>query len=1460
MYILKYLLRLGLIAVALTCALNLVQAQSQVGTQSLQHVPAITKTPQVSHDAEAVQQRRAKRLTNAQRQAIAERNAKKAKSGKFGAQSRGAFTTFAVPAQGGTPNYFGPESNWANSPMPVVDPITGAISGGIRKFQDAVPQLGPAGANGLGQYLSVAVPDTTTYPGADYYEIALVQYTQKMHTDLKPTTLRGYVQLETSVITGAHAPLPGGLFGVAPPNYLGPIIVATKNRPVRVKFRNMLPTGAGGNLFLPVDTTEMGAGMGPLEMNTTPGYPMNYTQNRGTLHLHGGATPWISDGTPHQWITPAGEQTDYPKGVSVQNVPDMPDPGPGALTFFYSNQQSARLMFYHDHAYGITRLNVYAGEAAGYVLTDQAEQDLISGTNLSGANRRLSKVLPDIGIPLVIQDKTFVDPTTVLANDPTWPFALDPTASNLWYPHVYMTNQNPNDLAGANALGRWDYGPWFWPPWVTKYQPITNPDGTVSPNLPNLSMTMEAFHDTPLVNGTVYPYLNVDPKTYRFRILNAANDRMWNLGLYVASPIVGTISITNPGGGYIDPPAVTITGGGGVGASALATVDDVVGSPTYGQVNSVYLVCTGSGYTSIPTVTITPPPAGATAVQATAVASINTQLTEIGMVPAVMGTAPFPKAWTAQTLGQPGDILDGRTGGVPDPTLIGPSMIQIGTEGGFLPKPVIWPNIPLGYNRNPKDITVTNVLEHNLFIAPAERADVLVDFSAYAGKTLILYNDAPAAVPAADSRNDYYTGDIDQTSTGGAPTTLPGYGPNTRTIMQIRVSSAAPAPAYDVAALNAAFATDTTGPGVFAASQDPILIPQAPYNSAYGVTTFPANNRAYARIQDLSLTFNPLVQTGPSTWGMGSQITYPFQNKAIHELFENDYGRMNAVLGVEIPFTNGLIQTTLPFGYIDPPTEFISDGVTVAPITSLTDGTQIWKITHNGVDTHPIHFHLFNVQVLNRVGWDGAVKPPEANELGWKETVRMNPLEDCIVAFRAVAAKTPFGVPDSIRPYDPTMPLGSTVNFAPWDPNGNPVTTVNQKFNYGWEYVWHCHILSHEEMDMMRPVVFNVARSLPTAPVLQSGVRAANQVTLNWIDGNPVDYLTHANWGNPANEIGFQILRADTGAFTQIGSALANATTFADTTANPLTQYSYQVVAYNVAGTSASNSLMVAGAPGAPTAVTAVAGNAQATITFQAPASNGGSTILSYTATSNPGNISQTVVIGTGPNPPSITVLGLTNGVAYTFTVTATNVVGTGNASAPSNAVTPATVPGAPTLVQVTAGNAQATVTSYQPPASNGGSPILSYTATANPGGRNATVASGPITVTGLTNGVAYTFTVKATNAVGTGPASSPSASVTPTAPPTNTPAAPSGLAAASITTTSITLSWRDNSNNEQGFYIDRSTNGGASWQRVGQTAANSITFRNTGLITKTTYQYRVQAFNAAGVSAFAGPLTVTTL
>ena len=402
-----------------------------------------------------------------------------------------------------------------------LDPTT--PRGGMRKFVDKLPGLTAAGTNNLGQYIPVAAGETVMFSGqpADYYEIALVEFTEKMHSDLPATRLRGYVQLSTATVPGARVPLvqidgttpvrmPDGTqaFGVDKPHYLGPVIVAQgrahgvagpagEPKPVRIKFYNLLPAGSGGNLFLPVDETVPGSGLGPALPGTAGD---KFTQNRATVHLHGNNTVWISDGNTHQWITPADEATPYPKGVSARNVPDMLDANgtdvqcdvapagknsSGCLTFFYTNAQSARLQFYHDHAHGITRLNVYAGEAAGYVLTDAVEQDLINGTNVSGVNGiepdgtptagTFKQVLPGLGIPLVIQDKTWVDAETIFAQDPTWNSGTGPrdpgtgritgaVTGDLWFPHVYMSAQNPWDLGGVNAFGRWHYGPWFNPP------------------------------------------------------------------------------------------------------------------------------------------------------------------------------------------------------------------------------------------------------------------------------------------------------------------------------------------------------------------------------------------------------------------------------------------------------------------------------------------------------------------------------------------------------------------------------------------------------------------------------------------------------------------------------------------------------------------------------------------------------------------------------------------------------------------------------------------------------------------------------------------------------------------------------------------------------------------------------------------------------------------------------------
>jgi hypothetical protein len=412
-------------------------------------------------------------------------------------------------------------------------------------------------------------------------------------------------------------------------------------------------------------------------------------------------------------------------------------------------------------------------------------------------------------------------------------------------------------------------------------------------------------------------------------------------------------------------------------------------------------------------------------------------------------------------------------------------------------------------------------------------------------------------------------------------------------------------------------------------------------------------------------------------------------SKAIQELFELDYGRMNATLGVEVPFSNAGNQTTIPLGYIDPATEILDASATIAA-PSAGDGTQIWKITHNGVDTHAIHFHLFNVQVVNRVGWDGAIRIPDPNELGWKETVRMNPLEDIIVAMRPTTPQLPFGIPDSIRLLDVTSPAGSTGQFSGIDPNGNPVTVTNQLYNFGWEYVWHCHLLGHEENDMMRPTVFNAPRQLPPAPsgLAPSTGPLTGPVTLTWIDPTPFNYATGfttgLNLGNPANEIGFRIERAvvakngKVGAYATIGGTLANVTRFAHTPPVPATgtSYSYRVVAYNVAGSGTSSAV-----PG--TATGTLSGDPSG---MQAVLITGPQVRLTWVDNSNNetsfaierqiGGGAFNALASVGANVTTYTDTTVTEGNTYTYRVKAVNAAGSSGYSI--SGPVPVLVPAAP--------------------------------------------------------------------------------------------------------------------------------------------------------------------------------------
>jgi spore coat protein A len=666
----------------------------------------------------------------------------------------------------------------------------------LRKFIAPLPGLGPKG-------IPVAAPATSSdWPGADFYQLSVQQYTQQMHPDLpNPTHLWGYVDTATGK-----------------PAYLGPIIVSQRGKPVVIRMQNNLPPVH----ILPVDTSLEGA---------EPGVPVN----RCCVHLHGGYVPWTSDGGPYSWFSPTGTvgATDGSAGPCFLNgVPGQP----GTADYYYPNNQSERLVWYHDHAMGITRLNAYAGVAAGYVITDPV---------LSGMTTGASPAVPPLAytIPLIIQDKSF----KVAADQWGKP-------GDLFYPYVYEAD-------GPDA--RWDLG--------EPSDGFTPETGSV----PSPSCVPEAFFDTPVINGMAYPYAPVEPRRYRVLALNGSQARFYNLQLYHEST-------ANPG--------------------------------------------------------------------------------------------------------------------EPDFSKPGPAFIQIGNEGGILPQPVVLNNPPIQLTTN-CDGSVDPGGPFNLLMAPAERADLIIDFSTVpVGSNLILYNDAPAPFPGGDPRNDYYTGNPDQSGIGGAPSTQAGMGPNTRTLMQFRIvalTGAADPMNFD----STLKALDDAMPGAYRDSHQPFnefdLSPGAP-----GVI---------------------------------------FENKTLNEDYD-EYGRLIQRVGTDV----AKYGDSYARNYTDDPTEIYQDGQTV-----------VWDIYNTTGDTHPMHFHLANVQVLGRAEFDNSIPniltfvptspwmPPDPNYRGWKETVRMNPGEVTRVILNFTLPKVPFAVPGSPR----------------------------AGLKNGHEYVWHCHILEHEEHDMMRPLV-----------------------------------------------------------------------------------------------------------------------------------------------------------------------------------------------------------------------------------------------------------------------------------------------------------------------------------------------------------------------------------------------------
>src|SRR6266571_2426605 len=298
-----------------------------------------------------------------------------------------------------------------------------------------------------GPSLIATLPQPTTKPCVSYCPStpAIAQFTDQLHPTLGPTTLWGY---KPTVALGG---------GAQPQKHLGGIIVAQRDKPIQITFTNTLPS----KHILPVDTSA--------------NFPdAKKRQNATATHLHGGFVPWISDGGPFAWFTPDGKYGPSVVTKGGTNLYQLLNPNlqPGQAQHYCPNDQSARLVWYHDHAHDLTRLNAYAGIASAYIIRDSFEANL----------RTLG--LPDFvenggrEIPIVIQDRIFVG-QNILAVDPTWTGVPDP--GSLWYPHTYEPD-------------RWELGD----------HPLGLP--------PDPSIVAEMFGDTMLANGTVYPEATVEAR------------------------------------------------------------------------------------------------------------------------------------------------------------------------------------------------------------------------------------------------------------------------------------------------------------------------------------------------------------------------------------------------------------------------------------------------------------------------------------------------------------------------------------------------------------------------------------------------------------------------------------------------------------------------------------------------------------------------------------------------------------------------------------------------------------------------------------------------------------------------------------------------------------------------------------------------------------------------------------
>jgi FtsP/CotA-like multicopper oxidase with cupredoxin domain len=642
----------------------------------------------------------------------------------------------------------------------------------------------------------------------------------------------------------SHAP--------ARPSFPGVTVEAGRGTATTITYVNDLPRSPILRRYLTIDQTIHWAD--PLmQMGSRAPYGGPIPT---VVHLHGGETPSASDGGPAQWFTS--------NGLHGSTYASLSPTDPNAAIYRYPNGQQAATLWFHDHSLGITRINVFSGMAAFYLLRDQYDTGLPGNPLGLPADRH--------EIEMVIQDRQFDAHGQLLFPD---------------------SQANPSLVDG--------------PPSNPKIHPFWIP---------------EFFGDTMVVNGRTWPYLDVEPRRYRFRVLNGCNARFVRMGL-----------------------------------------------------------------------------------------------------------------------------ADAASGAV------GPAMWQIGTDGGLLDRPVMLAGKPEPVS-NGRPVPTSR-----LFLAPSERADIIIDFTHHQGRTFTLTNDAQVPFPSGSA--------------------LAASDP-TRQVMQFRVRL-------------------------------PLSSRDTTYHPASGrpLRGGECQERAIVRLAD------------PESGKLAPGVKPAVSRQLVLFEFESPAGAGGNTAGTPVgDFINNTKWTGRRDGGGNKPLADASRvGGAWATELPRVGSTEIWKFLNTTMDAHPIHIHLIQFQLLNRQpvhidsktgqvtyldAWakafpggtfngekadgtwgpitypkgtiipgygppghyftpnaDGALGgnpafspflagppiPPSPSEAGWKDTVKVFPGYVTRFVVRWAPQAIPVG---GVKPGQ---------NLYPFDPTKGP------------GYVVHCHILDHEDNEMMRPYI-----------------------------------------------------------------------------------------------------------------------------------------------------------------------------------------------------------------------------------------------------------------------------------------------------------------------------------------------------------------------------------------------------